>query len=222
MLVAKHNWAMILRITGQWELHRRVCKDLLAEWKKAEYGEGVLKTLRSLTMALGPQPLPEQAREIRDLLVSNYSLIQKGDGILLSEVLSDIAALSLIGIEDQSSPEFGEALDRAILWLNRAMSLLPPTAGSNHALIHQRLADCYLRKSMASDMDENFQSAIAIFERLGEFDLAAFCAASAADGWLFFRNRDRAGEYAEVAAHYISQAKDSPAARAALQILKQL
>ena len=131
--------------------------------------------------------------------------------------------LSLVALQDQqSSPEFRKAIGRAIQWLQTAKALLPAGEGSNHAIIHQRLADCYLRKSLPLQMDEHFQSAIAVFEKIGAFDLAAVCAAAAADGWAFFGNKQRLSEYAKSAAYYLSQAQDTPNSRLALQILNQL
>jgi tetratricopeptide (TPR) repeat protein len=222
MLVAKQNWAAVLRMTKRRDLHRSVCMELLDEYEQADDGDGIIKVLKSMTMALAPRPLPEEARKLRDLLNAHYPRISKNDGVMLSEVLSDIAQLGLVAIEDQSSQEFGAALDQAIAWLNRALLLLPPAVGSNHAHIHQRLADCYLRKSQMPEMDEHFQSAIAIFERLGQHDHAAFCAASAADGWAFFRNRVRAREYARSAISYLSQTSNSPLAQEAIRIVRQL
>lgn len=72
------------------------------------------------------------------------------------------------------------------------------------------------------EMDYNFQAAIAMFETVQMFGHAAFCAASAADGWAFFGKEQRAVEYAKSAAQYVSLAGDTSYAREALQILNRL
>ena len=86
MLISQQNWAAVLRITGPRDLHRSVCIELIKECGKAEYANGVIKALQSLAKALGPHPMPQDARELTDLLITNYPLIQKGDGVLQSEV----------------------------------------------------------------------------------------------------------------------------------------
>jgi hypothetical protein len=55
----------------------RICR--LVRIRRAEYANGVIKALQSLSKALGPQPSPERAREVTNLLMANFNLIEKDE-----------------------------------------------------------------------------------------------------------------------------------------------
>lgn len=223
MLTVKQNLAATFRVVGRKDQHARLCAELLDEYARAEYGNGTIKVILSLSKALGPDPARVQATEIKDLFMRNFHLIADGDSILQSEVYRDIAMLNAtaaMGQADHSA--IRNALEESIGWLQTALNLLTPPEGANHYQIHGALAQLLARHGNPEDMDTHAMSAIEGYTNEGQTDFAAVTAAYAAQGWLWAGRRDRAVSYAQTAERYLAQSPPTQTAQTAQQLLASL
>lgn len=223
MLTVKQNLAATFRVIGRKDEHERLCAELLDEYARAEYGNGTIKAVLSLSKALVSDPDAAQATEIKDLFMRNFHLIADGDSILQSEVYHNIAMLNAsaaMGQADHST--IRNALEESIGWLQTALNLLTPPEGANHYNIHRDLAQLLARHGNPEDMDTHAMSAIEGYANEGQADRAAVTAAYAAQGWLWAGRRDRAVSYVKTAERYLAQSPPTQTAQTAQQLLVSL
>lgn len=223
MLNVKQNLAATLRVIGRTEEHRRLCLELLDEYERAQYGNGTIQVIVSLANALPPEPVQEEAAELRDLFKRHFNVIATGDRILQSEVLHKLAMLNAAaGMDVSNQTETRQALEQSEEWLQAALSLLLPPEGSNHYALHRDLAQILARLGEFEKMDSHAMSAIEGYLAIGTRDSAAFAAAYAAQGWLWAGRADRALDYRRAANEYLSQSPPSQIGQMARQILASL